>query len=331
MTYNPWYQQWLQYQEWLKNQHYLNLQNTNAQMYYPQPMIPNQHLAIPQTNYGTNIKNIPEPVGRIPINPQDMYLDPDYILEPVVVGLNFPTCITFDDEGRLYVGEAGFSYGLADTPEGGRILEVGRNGAVKEIASGFRGPMTSITWHKGYFYVAEGQYPGRILRVGKDGSRDVLVDGLRSGADHYTSDVIFGPDGKMYFCVGSATTSAVVGIDAYYYFNWLQLMPDFHDVPARDLVLNGKNYKSINPFEINPQEANVVTGPYMPFGTPAKDGQIVKGQLKANSVMYQANPDGSDLRVYLDGIRNVLGLGFAPNGKLYLRNLVMTTNITLAR
>jgi hypothetical protein len=89
------------------------------------------------------------------------------------------------------VGEAGFSYGVADTPEGGRILEVGRNGEVKEIASGFRGPITSITWYKGYFYVAEGAYPGRILRVGKDGSRDILVDGLRSGGDHYTSDVVF--------------------------------------------------------------------------------------------------------------------------------------------
>jgi glucose/arabinose dehydrogenase len=325
MTWDTWYQQWLQhqewlkYQEWLRYQNYLNWQNTNAQMHYSQPIIPNQNLSIPQANYGkaSYIKNIPEPVGRIPINPQDMYLDPNYILEPVVVGLNFPTSITFDDEGRLYVGEAGFSYGVADTPEGGRILEVGQNGQVTEIASGFRGPMTSITWHKGYFYVAEGAYPGRILRVGKDGSRDVLVDGLRSGGDHYTSDVIFGPDGKMYFCVGSATTSAVVGIDNYYYFNWLQKMPDFHDVPARNLVLNGKNYKSINPFEINPQEANVVTGPYLPFGTPAKDGQIVKGQLKANSIMYQANPDGSNLRAYLDGFRNVFGLGFAPNGKLY--------------
>jgi hypothetical protein len=139
------------------------------------PWFPNQNAAIPQTNY---LKDIPEPVDRIPINPKDLYLDPNYILEPVAVGLNFPTSITFDDEGRLYVGEAGYSYGAADTPEGGRILEVDRNGKVKEIASGFRGPVTSITWHKGFFYVAEGAYPGRILRVGKDGSRTILVDGL---------------------------------------------------------------------------------------------------------------------------------------------------------
>jgi len=36
---------------------------------------------------------------------------------------------------------------------------------VEEIASGFRPPLTGLTWHDGYFYVAEGAYPGRILRV----------------------------------------------------------------------------------------------------------------------------------------------------------------------
>jgi glucose/arabinose dehydrogenase len=300
-------------------QNHMTWPSVNQQMPYLNPAVSNQQMAWSQTQFDkTTLTNkVPEPVDRVPIDPNDIYLEPGYTIEPVVVGLNFPTSITFDDEGRLYIGEAGYSYGLADTPEGGRILEVCQNGEVKEVASGFRGPTTSITWHKGYFHVAEGAYPGRILRIGRDGSRDVLVDGLRSGGDHYTSDVIFGPDGKMYFCVGSATTAAVVGIDNYYIFNWLQQRPDFHDVPAIDLVLREQNFRSINPFELNPQEANVVTGPYQPFGTPVRDGQVVKGQLNANSVMYQANPDGSDLRVYLHGFRNVFGLRFAPNGEMY--------------
>ncbi|MFZ3589128.1 PQQ-dependent sugar dehydrogenase [Bacillus sp. DJP31] len=325
MTQNPWYQQWLQhqewirYQEWVQYQNYVNAQYTNTQLQRSQATIPDERLNTPSFKPTSKkyIDELPEPVDRIPVNPKDLFLDPDYILEPVVVGLNFPTSITFDDEGRLYVGEGGYSYGAAETPEKGRILEISGNGKVKEIASGFRGPITSITWNKGYFYVAEGKYPGRILRVRKDGSKETLIDGLQTGGDHYTSDVIFGPDGKMYFCVGSATNSAVVGIDSYYTFSWLQKRPDFHDVPSSDVVLKGKNFKSINPFEVNPQEANVSTGAFQPFGKPVTDGQLVKGKLKSTSVMYQANPDGSGLRVYLHGLRNVFGLGFAPNGKLY--------------
>ncbi len=86
--------------------------------------------------------------------PGEVSLPPGFILEPVTTGLTYPTSVTFDDDGNIYVGEAGFSYGPAKADGMGRILKVNPDGSRTEVARGFRGPMTSITWHKGFFYVA---------------------------------------------------------------------------------------------------------------------------------------------------------------------------------
>lgn len=45
------------------------------------------------------------------INPSDIALQPGYRMEVVATRLNFPTACAFDDQGRLYVIEAGYSYG----------------------------------------------------------------------------------------------------------------------------------------------------------------------------------------------------------------------------
>lgn len=40
----------------------------------------------------------------------------------------------------------------------------------------------------------------------------------------------------------------------------------------------------------------------------------------ANGVIYRANPDGSDLEIVADGFRNIFGLDFSPEGRLYVTN-----------
>jgi glucose/arabinose dehydrogenase len=245
---------------------------------------------------------------------RDYWLEKGYQLESVVSGLTFPTSLVFDNEGELYVGEAGYSYGPAYAKA--RILHLKKDGNIKEIASGFEGPLTGIAWHKGYFYVITGSFDGKVYRVSKDGEKKVLIRGLRGGSDHYTSEIVFGPDGKMYFGVGTVTNSAVVGVDNAYY-GWLGKKPEYHDVPARDLKLVGQNFVSDNPLtKTNPND-KATTGAFHPFGTPSQPGEIVKGQLLANGVVYRANPDGSGLEIIADGLRNVFGLGFSPDGKLF--------------
>lgn len=170
-------------------------------------------------------------------------------MEPVVTRFTYPTSVTFDDIGNVYVGEAGYSYSPAKADGKGRILKVLGNGQTQEIARGFRGPMTGLKYNRGFFYVAEGAFPGRILRVDMNGRREVLVDGLRSGGDHFTSEITFGPDGAMYFGVGVLTNSSVVGLDNFL-FGWLPDRPDLHDIPFQDTVLAGKNFVSPDPFAL---------------------------------------------------------------------------------
>jgi len=269
-----------------------------------------------------SINNIPmecyqqteDPVTRVPIKHGDVYIEKGYTVEPVVVGLTYPTSLTFDDQGNLYIGESGFSYGPAKAEGGGRILRVTDDYQAVEVVSGLRGPVTGVTWHNGYFYVAEGGYPGRIIRIDKKGNKEVLVDNLPTAGDHYTSNIVFGPDGKMYFGVGTYTNSAVVGLDNFM-SGWLAMHPEKHDIPPRTYTLRGVNYTTINPFKLDNPEY-VSTGAFKPFGVPSMPGEVVQGQLKANGVIYRANPDGTQLEQYADGLRNPFALGFTPQGRL---------------
>src|SRR4051812_13930303 len=51
-----------------------------------------------------------EPVTR-PVRTPDIQLPEGYSIEMVSAGLNFPTDVTFDDQGNVYAIEAGYSYG----------------------------------------------------------------------------------------------------------------------------------------------------------------------------------------------------------------------------
>jgi glucose/arabinose dehydrogenase len=101
---------------------------------------------------------------------------------------------------------------------------------------------------------------------------------------------------------------------------WLGRNKNYHDVPARDLKLLEKNYETPNFLSKTEPDDKVKTGPFQPFGVPSKQGEIVQGQLRANGVIYRANPDGSNLEIIADGIRNMFGLSFSPDGKLYGTN-----------
>lgn len=56
----------------------------------------------------------------------------------------------------------------------------------------------------------------------------------------------------------------------------------------------------------------------MPLGTSAEAGQIIRGQLKSNGVVYRCNPDGSELEVYAWGFRNPYGLALDGTGRIFV-------------
>lgn len=244
----------------------------------------------------------------------DVALPPGYRIEPVAVSLNMPTAVTFDDAGRIYVVESGYSYGeVFDTPRLVEIIDARRR---RVVATGDSPPWTGAVFHDGAFYLAEGGVTkgGRILKITPEGQVTTLVEGLPSFGDHHTNGPVVGPDGKIYFGQGVYTNSGVVGPDNYG-FGWLSRHPTLHDIPCRDIKLAGNNFESDNP--LTPDEGDeVTTGAYVPFGTATRPGQVIRGGLPCNGAVMRIPTTGGPLELVAWGFRNPYGLAFAPDGRL---------------
>ncbi len=249
-----------------------------------------------------------------PADSSGVALPSGYGIERVASGLTFPTGITFDGAGRLYVIEGGYSYGERFTRP--RLLELQAGGTSREVAAGEEhdGPWTGVQHAGDAFYIAEGATVrgGRILRLSRDGQRTVLVADLPSRGDHHTNGPVV-RDGWVYFGQGTATNAGVVGEDDAQ-FGWLKRAPGFHDVPCRDVTLAGVNFESNNPLAPG---TKVTTGAYLPLGTPSQPGQVVKGERRCTGAILRVRTTGGEPELVAWGFRNPFGLVFDDDGQLY--------------
>jgi len=248
------------------------------------------------------------------LDPNAIALAPGYRIEVVAKGLDLPTGVAFDEQGRVYVTEAGYSYGeLWTTP---RLVRVESDGRLTQIAAGTDAPWNGVAFSRGDFYVAAGgeRNGGKILRIGPNGTITTVVDSLPSVGDHHTNGPAIGPDGSIYFGQGTATNAGVVGLDNFD-FGWPKRHPDFHDIPCRDVTLTGQNHTTGNPLA---GTGEVMTGAYVAFGTATSAGQVIRGRIPCNGAIFKVRPDGGPLELVAWGLRNPFGLAFAPDGQLYV-------------
>lgn len=245
-----------------------------------------------------------------PVRPKDVAVPLGYRVQAVATGLTFPTAVVFDDRDRVYVVESGYAPGEAwSTP---RLVRLEPDDRVTVIATGDKnGPWTGAVFHKGFFYVAEGGVleGGRILRIDPDTGRSTaLVDGLPSFGGHHTTGPAVGPDGWLYFGQGTVTNAGIVGDDDYK-LGWLTRFPDRHDVPCSDVTLSGASFDS----------ARGKTGPFLPAGTPAQPGQVVKGALPCSGAVMKVPLEGAPkAELVAWGFRDPYGLAFSPKGRLFV-------------
>lgn len=251
------------------------------------------------------------------ISVSDIALANGYRIEPVATELTFPTGVTFDEEGRAYVVESGYSYGEVWTTP--RLLRIDSDRKVAVIASGGKnGPWNGVVYHQGAFYVAEGGtlLGGRILKITPEGAVTPLIEDLPSMGDHHTNGPAIGPDGSVYFTVGTFTNAGIVGEDNAQ-FGWLARYPEAHDIPCRDITLKGENYTSKDPRTPDPDDA-AVTGAFSPFGTATTKNHVISGKVPCNGSVLRISIDGGKPELVAWGFRNPFGLAVAMDGALYV-------------
>lgn len=233
-------------------------------------------------------------------------------LELLAGGFSFPTSLTFDEAGTIYVVESGLPFGGAQA--GGRVWRLEGDGNRRLIADHLRPPVNGLTYYQGNLYLSEGGHPGRISRLTLSGEQTVLLDHLPGPGNYHTNMVAFGPDGKLYFSQGAMTNTGIVGLDAYE-LGWLRRLPHAHDVPGYDIVLAGVNIQTPDPLSNEP-DAQALTGAFVPFGVRTEPGQRIASGLPCTASVMRCNPDGSELELVAWGLRNAYGIGFLPDGRL---------------
>lgn len=239
----------------------------------------------------------------------DILVPPGYQVELVTRGLSFPTQVTFDEQGELYVVESG-GHGESEA----RVVKLAPDGSLRPVATGFTPPLSGVVIRKGRIWVS---HRGRITLFEPNGNRRDLVTGLPSLGDHSNNLPLLGPDGWLYFGQGTATNSGVVGLDN---LGWLKRYPGVHDRPATDVILVGHNFTSANALEAGERQTLATTGAFSPFGLPSVPGQVVRGSVKPNGAVYRVRPDGTGLEVVAWGFRNPYGLAFDRRGILWVYN-----------
>lgn len=231
-----------------------------------------------------------------------------YQIEAVVTGLTFPTSVSWDSDGRMYITEAGYAYGAKEVGPG-RVLRIDPD-KYEVVLDGLNSPATNVKFDGDDMYVAHRS----SLSVLRDGARQDLIHGLPSG-DHYTGEIAVNVEEDwVYVGNGTTTNSGVVGDDNFR-FGWVSDHPDWRDIPAKAVTLTGVNLSALDLRTANPTD-QAETGAFVPFGTPTKEGQTIPGQTKASGVILRTRPDGTETEVYAWGLRNPFGLGFDPNGRL---------------
>jgi glucose/arabinose dehydrogenase len=233
-------------------------------------------------------------------------------LELLADNFSFPTSLTFDEAGLVYIAESGLPFGGAE--HGGRILRLESDGRRTLVAEGLRPPVNGLTFHAGSLYVSEGGYPSRISRFDLEGRQQVILDNLPGPGNYHTNMIAFGPDGKLYFSQGAMTNSGIVGLDAYE-LGWLRRLPHAYDIPGYEIALAGINVETADPLSDVPG-ARTRTGAFAPFGTTTLPGHRFPAQLPCTAAVMRCNPDGSHLEMVAWGLRNAYGIGFLPDGQL---------------
>ncbi|HZZ42357.1 MAG TPA: hypothetical protein VFE58_05435 [Tepidisphaeraceae bacterium] len=271
------------------------------------------------------------PSAQTPLDPHIVTIPPGFQLVPYIRNLTAPTAIAFDSVNQTTLVAAGGIGGddvhlYAYKPDGHRIDLYPFGTRIPLINSRdfkIRGPIGGIVVDQGRILISHRDQHDRgvISSLGYDGSHKTIVANLPAQGEYSVTDLAINPaNGRLYFGVGSATNSGVVGIDDWD-IGWVSSHKDFCDQSAVDLKLLGYRFDTHNPPSGIFGGADIaVTAPFQPFANSKKLRIPHTPTGKPTAAVYSVNLNGTDLRVEAHGIRNPVGLQFNEFGRLYLTN-----------
>ncbi len=247
-------------------------------------------------------------------------------LTPLVKDLTGPTAIAFDAEGVLFVAEGGTAG--ADVrltgfrADGTKQVVYPIEQHIPLLGRGFRvyGPVGGMVVDQGRIYVSHRDERGRgmITAFGYDGSHTTVVADLPAQGDFGITDLAVAPNGRLFFGVGAATNSGVVGLDNW---DWVKDHPDFADAPQVDLKLLGYRFDTRNPRAgLFGGDDIAVTAPFQPFGKSTRTRIGKARNDRPTAAVYSVDPAGGGLKVEAHGVRYPRGLAFNEYGNLYMTN-----------
>lgn len=238
----------------------------------------------------------------------------------VVEGLNYPSSIAWDDQGRLYILESHMVPVPVLKP---RILRVDAGGKLEELAlEGDQAPSgdaaIGLTFHDGWLYLSHQEKDGSwgISRLRPQGGAvESVLRGLPGSGDHNINYLEFDRDGDLYFGLGSATNSGVVSSHDPVNHKWLAERPAMHDIPCRDLALRGLAFTEDNALT-EAADDRATTGAYAAYGQPIP--RRVAGASLCTSALYRLPAGAQEPEVVAWGFRNPVALAFAADGGLLI-------------
>jgi glucose/arabinose dehydrogenase len=251
-------------------------------------------------------------------------------LKLAMANLNAPTSFCFDTDGTMLVAEGGIE---GDEP---RIFGVKPDGTLitvyptsrripfSPLQPGFQiyGPIGGMVADHRRIFVSHRDKDGRgvITQFGYDGSHKTIKGDLPAQGDYGVTDLVIGPRDRLYFGIGSATNSGIVGLDN---IRWLRRHEQLCDQSYVDLELVGLRFYTKNPFAgLFGGNDTINTGPFQPFGVSDRARIDHAPNGLPNSAVCSVALTGGDFRVEAFGIRYPHGLAFYPGvtTALYVTN-----------